>query len=343
MRARTTGHARLAIVVVAVGVLGLSAAADAAPKTDVVVLENGDRITCEVKGLSRGRLSAGTDGFDTVNVFWDRVQHVTSTQIFEVETTDGLLYYGQLTSPTPRRLTVDVDELEMRDVIRLTPLDARFWQRIDGNIDLGFSLTRANKEVRFTVNSDAEYHGRRYAGSATLASQFTDRDDGDQVERNSLAAYGARILRNRWIGIVVGQVQTNEELSLNLRSVGGFGAGRYMIQSNAANLMLYGAVVYTNEHYADTDPQNSAEAVAGFRWDWFNARNSDYDLTTQLITFYGLSGDARVRSEFQTALRVKIFSDFTFSVNGYDSFDSSPPQDEVKNDYGVSLSLGWKF
>ena len=62
-----------------------------------------------------------------------------------------------------------------------------------------------------------------------------------------------------------------------------------------------------------------------------------------LITFYGLSGDARVRSEFQTALRVKIFSDFTFSVNGYDSYDSSPPQDEVKNDYGVSLSLGWKF
>ena len=231
----------------------------------------------------------------------------------------------------------------MHDVIRLTPLDARFWQRIDGNIDLGFSLTRANNEVRFTVNSDAEYHGRRYAGSATLASQFTDRDDGDQVERNSLAAYGARILRNRWIGIVVGQVQTNEELSLNLRSVGGFGAGRYVIQSNAANLMLYGAVVYTNEHYADTPAQDSAEGVAGFRWDWFNARNSDYDLTNSLTTFYGLSGEARVRSEFQTALRVKIFSDFTFSVNGYDSFDSSPPQDEVKNDYGVSLSLGWKF
>ena len=59
---------------------------DAAPKTDIVVLENGDRITCEVKGLSRGRLSAGTDRFDTVDVYWDRVQHVTSTQIFEVET-----------------------------------------------------------------------------------------------------------------------------------------------------------------------------------------------------------------------------------------------------------------
>ena len=265
------------VFLVAAVALGLSAGADAAPKTDVVVLENGDRITCEVKGLSRGRLSASTDGFDTADVYWDRVQHVTSTQIFEVETSAGLLYYGQLTSSTPRRLTVDNVELEMDDVIRLTPLDARFWQRIDGNIDLGFSLTRANNEVRFTVNSDAEYHGRRYAGSASLATQYTDRDDGDRVERNSLAAYGARILRNRWIGIVLGQVQTNGRLSLDLRAVGGVGAGRYVVQTNSANLMLYGAVVYTNEHYADTLGQDSAEAVAGFRWDWFNARNSDYD------------------------------------------------------------------
>ena len=50
-----------------------------------------------------------------------------------------------------------------------------------------------------------------------------------------------------------------------------------------------------------------------------------------------------VSKGYQTALRVKIFSDFTFSVNGYDSYDSSPPQDGVTNDYGVSLSLGWKF
>ena len=348
MRVQLSGPVglRVGMAVVVLGAV-LAPSAAAAPKTDVVVLENGDRLTCEVKGFSRGRLTCSTDNAGTVNVYWDRIAHLTSTQLFEVETTDGLLYYGQLTSPTARRLVATAAntsiDLAMGEVIRLTPLAAHFYQRIDGNVDLGFSLTRANNEVRYTLNSNAAYHGRRYLGSATLASQFTQRDDADRVSRNSLTAYGARALRDRWFAMVLGQTQSNEELSLDLRWVAGGGAGRYALQSNATKLMLFGGLVYTTERYSDSPEHRSAEAVTGAQWDLFNARNNDYDLTTTLTGFYDITGDARVRSEFQTALRFKIFSDFTFSINGYDSYDSHPPQDGVKNDYGVTLSLGWSF
>ena len=40
----------------------------AAPKTDVVVLKNGDKITGEVKTLERGRLEFSTDSMGTVYI-----------------------------------------------------------------------------------------------------------------------------------------------------------------------------------------------------------------------------------------------------------------------------------
>ncbi|MGH9390003.1 MAG: hypothetical protein ACRD1Z_10335, partial [Vicinamibacteria bacterium] len=40
------------------------------PKTDVVVLENGNRINCEIKKLQRGKLNVSTDAAGTISLKW---------------------------------------------------------------------------------------------------------------------------------------------------------------------------------------------------------------------------------------------------------------------------------
>ena len=43
-------------------------------KTDVIVMKNGDRMTCEVKGLDAGALSVSVDYIDgTISVQWSKV------------------------------------------------------------------------------------------------------------------------------------------------------------------------------------------------------------------------------------------------------------------------------
>ncbi len=42
-----------------------------APKTDVVIFKNGDRLTGEVKSLERGRLRFNTDATGTNSIEWD--------------------------------------------------------------------------------------------------------------------------------------------------------------------------------------------------------------------------------------------------------------------------------
>jgi hypothetical protein len=338
---------RLCLAVAVVAGLVCVAPAAAAPKTDVIVLENQDRITCEIRQFIRGRVSVKTDAFDTISIYWERILEMTSTQIFEVETTAGDTYYGQLSSPAPRRLTVGTApasiELAMAEIVRMTPIEAGFFRRIDGNLDLGFGATRAYDQVQWTVNLDADYRGRRYVGNLSVASQYTDRNDSAPLSRESISSYGLRLLPERWFLLALGQIQSNEELSLDFRSLVGGGVGRLVLQQGHATVMLFSGVVYTWEKFTGSDSQASPELASGGSWDWFSARNNNYDFDTNLVTYVNVEGTARFRAEFNTALRVKFLNDFTFGVNGYDSYDSTPPDGNTKNDYGMNLTLGWSF
>jgi putative salt-induced outer membrane protein YdiY len=340
---------RLALILgIAMGVLFPCAGrALAAPKVDVVLLEQGTRLTCEIKRLDRGRLTIGTDALDTVSVYWDRIEGLTSPRMFEVELGDGRRYYGSLEVVAPRRLRVGPvgtgAELDMHAIIRITPLEATLWTRLDGNVDFGFSFNKADLETRWTLNAEVNYRSRNYEGAVALASQLTARDNAEELSRNTLSLSGRRLFGRRWFGVVLGQLQENQELSLDLRSVVGGGGGRYLVQSNSTTLQLYSGLVHTREQFSGEDVRNSPEALLGTKWDWFSARNNDLDLTTTAIGYFNVGGTARTRFEVQSAFRVEFLKDFYFSVNGFTSVDSSPPDGRSNSDAGISVSLGWKF
>src|SRR6516225_11412750 len=67
--------------------------------TDVIVMKNGDRITCEVKGLSGGVLSVSPPYvIQTISVDWSQVARLESKQLFLVKMQDGSVYRGVLNS-----------------------------------------------------------------------------------------------------------------------------------------------------------------------------------------------------------------------------------------------------
>src|SRR5262245_54526827 len=68
----------------------------AAEKTDIVVLQNGDRFTGEVKGMAHGKLDYSTDDAGRISIEWDKVASLTSPHFFQVEVGSGIRYFGQL-------------------------------------------------------------------------------------------------------------------------------------------------------------------------------------------------------------------------------------------------------
>src|SRR6516165_986661 len=117
-------------------------------KADVIVMKNGDKITCEVKGLSSATLYISVDYIlNTLSVNWTKVDHIESKQLFLVKTEDGTVYTGTLSTPkTPvgRPLEIGVAEapekkiiLERRRVARMDETAGNFWQRFNAEFGSG--------------------------------------------------------------------------------------------------------------------------------------------------------------------------------------------------------------
>ncbi len=311
-------------------------------------LKNGDRVSCEIKKLDRALLTLSTDPMDTVTVHWDSVAGLSSPRYFEIELTSGVVYYGSpgVGSPGELLLTALAStpvSLQLADVIRVTPIGSSWWGRMDGNIDLGFSFTQASLETRWTLNAGATYRSRRYSTHGTISSQLTAREDAERLLRNTMTLSANRLLGGRWFTIGLGQLQQNDELDLDLRALGGGGFGRYLSQSNYRVISGYTGLVYTNENFAGEPAGSSAEGVLGGTFDFFTPRSDRFSFSNAVVSFYTIGGRARVRVELESALRHEFYKDFYWSLNGFESFDSTPPEDQKQNDAGVSIALGWKF
>jgi small nuclear ribonucleoprotein (snRNP)-like protein len=86
----------------------LAAPLVARESTDVIVMKNGDRITCQIKGFSQGVLSVSPPYvIQTISVDWSQVARLESKQLFLVKVQDGTVYRGILNSvETPARHSI---------------------------------------------------------------------------------------------------------------------------------------------------------------------------------------------------------------------------------------------
>src|SRR5581483_4889395 len=115
-------------------------------QTDVIVMQNGDRITGEIKGLQSGVLRveiAYVDG--AVSVQWSKVARIESRQLFIVKTEDGSVYTGVLGTEagSPQRpMTLEIAggaqpiEIERSQVVQVEELSRSFLRQLSGSVDL---------------------------------------------------------------------------------------------------------------------------------------------------------------------------------------------------------------
>jgi hypothetical protein len=318
-----------------------------AQKTDVVELLNGDRITCEIQKLSRGKLTVKTDGIGTISIEWDDVERVTSKAAYDVELASGVRLVGSIARGDSRMLELvtasRTERLALDAIVRLDRLGQTFWKRIDGSMSAGFSFTQANLQTQWTLNASATYRSTRWLTSLSADSLLTTFEDQDSQSRNDLTLQAQRFFRPRWSYIGFAVFQQNEELSLNLRSVIGGGFVRILTQSNKTEMQVPMGVAFTREQYAGEGDQSVGEAVAGVTWGWFtfDGRSTNFDLS--LLNFVSLESDTRFRLELKASFKSDIIGDLYWSINTVESFNSSPPVDQKKSDFAVSATIGLTF
>ncbi|MHA2101077.1 MAG: hypothetical protein ACW99A_20595, partial [Candidatus Kariarchaeaceae archaeon] len=59
-----------------------------AQRTDIIIMNNDDHITGEIKKMQYGIVTFKTDDAGTLSIKWDKIRHLISTDIFEVQVQD---------------------------------------------------------------------------------------------------------------------------------------------------------------------------------------------------------------------------------------------------------------
>jgi hypothetical protein len=318
-------------------------------KTDVILLHNGDKITCEVKELRSGKLRVKTDDMGTIYIEWDKIASVSTAEKYEVELQFGAIYYGVIgPSQDPRKLSVISDSLTYdvfrRFVVHITPIKDTFIDRIDGSINFGVDYTKASDVLRYNANGDATHRSLSNQVEVKFNSMLTKQQDITSSNKNDITLYYTRILGNRWAWGLVGALEQNTELNLDLRSTLGGGAGHTIYQSISMEWHIYTGLNGTRELVREREAQFNLELPIRTRFDMFVYNNPKTDIKTILSVFPSITTKDRYRIELDSKLKYELFVDFNLTFNVYASYDSKPPNaTSAKNDYGVTLSFGYTF
>jgi hypothetical protein len=328
----------------------LPAVSHGQPKTDVVTLANGDRLTGEIKGLERGRLEFSTDDAGTLYLEWDKLVSVVATaRRVEVVTEDGLRFLGSLGAADRRSIAVVAPDqtvtLAMSEVTIIRPIGTSFWRKLDGSLDAGFSYTRSSGVAQLNVNSDTVY--RKFATQTRLAASLIVTETEDSEGRNDRGMLEASHLRypwREWFVTGAARFETNESLGLELRSQIGAATGPRLVNSNRGHVLLGGGIVVNDERGVDVEPQQNLEALLAFYGSFFTYDRPKTNLDATLQYYPSLSDPGRHRVQLDAAARREFFKDFFVSLSLYNSYDNQPPNPNADtNDVGVVASIGWSY
>ena len=192
----------------------------------MVILENGDRITGEVKNLERGKLTFKTDWMGTLLIEWESIVQIVSGQNLEVELETGEKYFGDLSAESGAgSLEIvgeeSVGDLDLASVVRIAPIEEVFWKRLDGNISFGFSFTEADDRKQFSLNTETSYLSPKPLRTVSFETAQTSQPGVKETDRYDLTFEIIRFLK-RPKNLLIGQTKLagNDELGLERRVLG---------------------------------------------------------------------------------------------------------------------------
>jgi hypothetical protein len=319
---------------------------------DVVFFGGGDRLTGDVKGLERGKLSFETDATGTIGIEWENVESLQSNEFFEIWTAAGVRHFGTLaegaeagtmsvTSPA------GVIALTMTEIVAITEIEQAFGESIDLDIRAGYSFSKASEISQLSTGLDFLRRRERRSFQLSFDADSSNSAGGEEASKRTFTdARYYYLLEDRWLAGGFGTLESNDELDLDLRkSIGGFG-GRIMRQSNSNRIQLIGGLVLTEENASaelESREESTVEGLFGADLEWFQFDTPELDITMRFELYPNLSDTGRYRTSFDTDFKWEIISDLFWAFTIYHRYENDPLAEGSGTDYGITTSLGWEF
>jgi len=326
-------------------------------KSDVIVMKNGDKITCEVKGLRSDTLYVKVDYIlNTISVDWNKVDHIDSKQLFLVRTRDGRVYKGTLSTPSaPQARPLQIEVVEVPDkplvlarqqVVNVDQTSTNLWQRFNGEVDLGFNFTKGNETSQYSLATDVNYVEEHWSVGTNYTSNLSASAGANVSTRNELNFSGQKDLRwNNWYYTGVADFLQSSVLGVQLQSMFGGGVGRNIVNTGASFFTVYGGFAWQQINYQQAiqpaQTQQVTSALVGTQVKLFRFDRTTLTLNANVLP--ALNDPGRVIFNFNAAYYLKLWGKLKWNCSFYSNLDNRPPPGFATSDYGATTGLSVSF
>ena len=326
----------------------------AAKRKDVVIMNNGDHFTGQVKRLQNGLLYIETDYVaGNIGLDWNQVQAIQSTARYRIVLNNGQRLEGRIEKKSGEkaenedfviREAAEEVEVPSAEIVSIDTKKPTFWRELQGAIDLGYSFTSGNSQSSLNVDTTAAYQTPKWKAATSFDSTFSGQSGASSTNREDLQTTFTRFLNRNSFVLVLSDFLHSSRQDLNLRAtiVGGY--GRYFKRTTSSSLAWVGGIAYIHESFDTAAGQpsgQSAEAVVGLQYQLVRFDFGEFN--SQLLTFPGLTDSGRIRITTNNVVTIKLRNNFHLAFTLWDNFDSRPPVTARKNELGISSGVGWSF
>ena len=343
---------------------------------DQVILKNGDRLTGSIVKSDAKTLLIKSDLAGDVNIQWDAVTSIVSSQTLHlglkdgqtvvgtVATTDGKFEVatkdaGEITAAKDTVITVRDDaEQKLYDdqIERLRhPHLTDFWS---GLLDTGLSLTRGNSNsLTYTLSGKAARTTDTDKISVYTTAIYSDSTVDDVTSTTAHAIRGGirgdLNVSDRLFVFGFTDFEYDEFQDLNLRNVVGGGLGYHVIKTKTTTFDVFSGGDYDQAFYGALAATATAPAMPAVTTktgevvigESFNAKVNNRTTITELFNLYpNVSDTGTYRFQFDTTAATKLKNWLSWQVTYSDRFLSNPLPGYKTNDLilstGVRLTFG---
>ena len=321
-----------------------------AQKSDTVTLYNGDRITCEIISLSKGKLYVKTSDMSKVYIKWVKIAHIETIEQFEITLKNHTTYFGKFSKGSDSseglaliKFGVFQEFIPLIESTSFTQINAKFWKQLEGTIDAGYSYTNGNDNLQFNSNGEVKHRTKKFLNKLEYDAVISD--NSQVVSRKQNGGYTLQaFLANSRFSVLNVSWEQNTELGIENRVLTNVRLGFSPVDNSVNLLEISGGLLLNREFSSEGNATNNTEGIIDLTYDLFIFTKPNIDITTSIVAYPSFTVKNRFRSDFNFRVRWEIFNNFTLNFKYYFAADNKPPSvGALKFDYGINTSFGYSF